>query len=69
MNGRELTDREADVVALVARGRRNDEVAAELGLATKTVEAHLTRVYRKLGVRSRTELVARVAAARARANP
>lgn len=41
---------------LVALGRRNDEVAQELGVSNKTVEAHLTRIYRKLGVRSRTEL-------------
>lgn len=43
---------------LVAAGRRNDEVAAELGIAAKTVETHLTRIYRKLGIRSRTELAA-----------
>jgi len=36
-------------------GRRNEEVAGALGIGAKTSEAHLTRVYRKLGVRSRTE--------------
>jgi len=61
MSDRGLTAREGSVAALVAVGRRNDEVAAELGLAVKTVEAHLTRIYRKLGVRSRTELAARSA--------
>jgi regulatory LuxR family protein len=39
-----------------ASGRSNQEVAAELFVSTKTVEANLTRVYRKLSVRSRTEL-------------
>ncbi len=51
-----LTDTEARIVALVADGRRNREVAAELFVSVATVEAHLTRIYRKLGVRSRTEL-------------
>ncbi|MFH8408840.1 AAA family ATPase [Streptomyces sp. NPDC018019] len=40
----------------VARGLNNTEAAASLFVSRKTVEAHLTRVYRKLGVRSRTEL-------------
>lgn len=57
--GRELTATERRVAELVAVGRRNDEVAAALGVGAKTVEAHLTRIYRKLGVRSRTELAAR----------
>ena len=41
---------------LVADGRSNKEVAAELFLSVKTVEVHLGNVYRKLGVRSRREL-------------
>ena len=45
---------------LVARGAANAEVAARLGLSRRTVEWHLSKVYRKLGVRSRTQLVARV---------
>lgn len=49
---------ERRVAELVALGRRNDEVAAELGVSAKTVEAHLTWIYRKLGLRSRTELAA-----------
>ncbi|CAM5612200.1 AAA family ATPase OS=Streptomyces rimosus subsp. rimosus (strain ATCC / DSM 40260 / JCM 4667/ NRRL 2234) OX=1265868 GN=SRIM_002830 PE=4 SV=1 [Streptomyces rimosus subsp. rimosus] len=40
----------------VARGLNNTEAAVSLFVSRKTVEAHLTRVYRKLGVRSRTEL-------------
>lgn len=40
----------------VARGLSNVEAAATLFVSRKTVEAHLTRVYRKLGIRSRTEL-------------
>ena len=57
----ELTSAERRVAALVADGRTNREVAAQLFITTGTVEVHLTRIYRKLGVRSRTEL-ARLAA-------
>jgi len=53
----QLTPREAQIAAQVAEGKSNREVAAALYLTTKTVEFHLTRVYRKLGVRSRSELV------------
>jgi DNA-binding NarL/FixJ family response regulator len=55
-----LTNRERQIVEAVARGRTNLEVASELGLSHKTVEWILTRVYRKLGVRSRIELVLRI---------
>jgi DNA-binding CsgD family transcriptional regulator len=51
-----LTQAEQRVAALVAEGRTNREVAAALFLSERTVESHLTRVYAKLGVRSRTEL-------------
>ncbi|WP_460655176.1 ATP-binding protein [Kribbella endophytica] len=51
-----LTATERRVADLVAAGRSNQEAAAELFLSVKTVEANLTRVYRKLSVRSRTEL-------------
>ncbi len=56
-----LTAAESRVVKLVAAGRTNREVAAELFTTIATVEAHLTRVYRKLGLRSRTELARAVA--------
>lgn len=56
-----LTATEQQVAALVAAGRSNAEVARELILSTKTVEWNLSKVYRKLGVRSRAELAARVA--------
>jgi DNA-binding CsgD family transcriptional regulator len=52
-----LTPREMQVALAVAEGRSNGEVAAALYLTPKTVEYHLTRVYRKLGLRSRAELV------------
>ena len=53
---RELTNAEQRVAALVAEGQTNREVAAQLFTTIGTVEAHLTRIYRKLGVRSRTQL-------------
>lgn len=51
-----LTSQEARVAQLVGRGLTNREVAAALFLSPKTVERHLSSVYRKRGVRSRTEL-------------
>jgi DNA-binding SARP family transcriptional activator/DNA-binding CsgD family transcriptional regulator len=58
----ELTATERRVAELVAEGRTNREVAAALYLAPRTVEGTLSRVYAKLGVRSRTELARRLAA-------
>ncbi len=55
----ELTPTERRVAALVAEGRTNKEVAAELFVADRTVEYHLSHVYAKLGVRSRAELARR----------
>lgn len=51
-----LTERELDVARLVVQGRTNRQVAANLYVSVRTVEVHLGRVFRKLGVRSRTEL-------------
>ena len=47
--------------ALVSTGLTNKEVAAQLFTSVATVEAHLTRLYSKVGVRSRTQLARRVA--------
>ena len=54
----ELTPQEEAVTLLVAQGLSNREVAAELYVSPKTVQYHLTRIYAKLGVRSRVELAA-----------
>ncbi|HYZ76299.1 MAG TPA: AAA family ATPase [Gaiellaceae bacterium] len=54
-----LTASERRVAELVAQGRSNREVASSLFVTVRTVEANLTRVYSKLGVRSRAELAAR----------
>ena len=51
-----LTPAEQRVAALVAEGRTNREVAAALVLGERTVETHLTHIYAKLRIRSRTEL-------------
>lgn len=56
----ELTPAELRVALPVAAGATNREVAASLFLSAKTVEVHLGRIYRKLGVRSRTELARRL---------
>lgn len=54
-----LTNTERKIADLVAEGMTNAEVAAQLYVSARTVEAHLTQIYRKLGVRSRSELAAR----------
>ena len=60
----ELTETERLVAQLAASGLSNREVADRTFLAVKTVEANLARVYRKLGIRSRAELGARMGAPR-----
>jgi DNA-binding CsgD family transcriptional regulator len=52
----ELTPQELQVALVVARGASNREAAAELFLSAKTIDFHLQRIYRKLGIRSRTQL-------------
>jgi ATP/maltotriose-dependent transcriptional regulator MalT len=52
----ELTETERQVAELAAQGSSNKEIAAQLFMGVSTVEAHLSRVYRKLGVRSRNGL-------------
>jgi DNA-binding NarL/FixJ family response regulator len=54
-----FTAREREVVALVVEGRSNDEIGAALGITSKTVEAHLRRLFDRLGLQSRTELATR----------
>lgn len=51
----DLTQRETEVLALIARGMRNTEVAAALGLAETTVAGYIKAIYRKLGISSRAE--------------
>jgi DNA-binding CsgD family transcriptional regulator len=55
----QLTPRQADVLALVATGKTNKEIAGALDCADNTVELHVTNVLRKAGVTSRTQLIAR----------
>lgn len=56
--GSGLTPREADILPLLARGRSNKQIAAELRLGLRTVEGHVSSVLAKLGVASRAEAVA-----------
>jgi len=51
----ELTSRELQVLSLVGQGYTNQHIAICLGLSTRTVEAHLTHIFNKLNVNSRTE--------------
>lgn len=53
--GEALTERETDVLKLVAKGQANKEIAAELGIGEKTVKTHVSNLLAKLGVQSRTQ--------------
>lgn len=55
----QLSDRETEVLRLLARGHRSKEIAAELNIGVGTVNTHVRHIYEKLHVRSRAEAVAR----------
>ena len=57
-NSVELTPRELEVLQAAAAGERNKEIAIRLGISPRTVKAHLTSVYNKLGVDSRAAAIA-----------
>jgi DNA-binding NarL/FixJ family response regulator len=59
--GELLTEREREIVRLIATGASNPEIAQQLFLSRKTVERHVSNLLKKLRVRNRAELVARVA--------
>jgi DNA-binding NarL/FixJ family response regulator len=50
-----LTERETDVLRLLARGKANKEIAADLSIGEKTVKTHVSNILMKLGVQSRTQ--------------
>jgi DNA-binding NarL/FixJ family response regulator len=54
-----LTDRECEVLVLLARGARNRAIALQLGIETSTVETHISNAIARLGVRSRIEAISR----------
>jgi DNA-binding NarL/FixJ family response regulator len=55
--GGELTERESEVLALLAQGLANKQIAARLGISEHTVKFHVSAIYSKLGASSRTEAV------------
>lgn len=57
-----VTEREREVLGLIARGLSNQEIADELIISVNTVKRHAFNIYSKLGVRRRTQAVARAQA-------
>jgi DNA-binding NarL/FixJ family response regulator len=53
----QLTDRELEVLKVAAKGMSNREIAQELSISVRTVQTHLTNIFNKMGVGSRTEAV------------
>ena len=58
--GADLTEREAETLALIAEGRSNAEIATTLGISVKTVQNHVSHVLVKLQVRDRTQAALRI---------
>ena len=58
--GRDLTQREAEVLSGIARGQSNPQIANELGVSVKTVQNHVSRVLAKLQVTDRTQAALRM---------
>jgi RNA polymerase sigma factor (sigma-70 family) len=54
----ELSDREREVILILAQGKQNKEIARQLGISEHTVEKHLSNIYRKLNVANRAEATA-----------
>jgi len=53
----EFSKREKDVIKLLTQGKSNKQIAFELGISNRTVEFHLSNIYTKLGVNSRSEAI------------
>ncbi len=54
---RQFTDKEMDVILLLLEGKSTQEIALQIDVSTRAIEHHLTRIYEKLDVGSRTEAV------------
>jgi DNA-binding NarL/FixJ family response regulator len=52
-----ISKREEEIILSLLEGCTNQEIAASLGICLKTVEEHLTRIYKKIGVKTRTQAV------------
>ena len=57
-NSEQLTDRQKQIITLVAQGKTNAQIAKEIGLSKRTVEAHRARTMKAIGVKNSAELVA-----------
>lgn len=56
-SGEQLTERETEILQLMARGAANKEISAQLSISESTVKTHISNIFQKLGVNDRTEAV------------
>ncbi len=56
-----FTEKELQIIPLIVKGKSNELIASELGVSTRAVEYHLTDIYKKLRVCSRTEAAVKLA--------
>ncbi len=52
-----ISEREQEIILSLLEGCTNQEIASSLGICEKTVEEHLTRIYRKIGVKTRSQAI------------
>jgi len=57
---KELTDREMEILGLIAKGYPNKRIALKLGMKLQTVKNHITKIFLKLGVENRTQAALKV---------
>ena len=55
-----FSEREVDILRLIVQGKKNKDIALELGIAEQTVKNHITKIFLKLGVKNRTEAAVKV---------
>lgn len=56
----QFTEKESRVISLLLKGKSNSQIASQLGVCTRTIEYHLSRIYQRLGIGSRAEAIVKL---------